>query len=147
MHEKAVTKASKHSYDAHGLRQAHAALVIEMADIQPQVQAVFDSPGRAIVGQPLRSAQLVRWQTAHQGDGLRLVMAQLAPQQSDLLDKGKIDFFRAGRSRTEHTHFQSAFVDLTSARQMRGGLLRGKNAPEALGLIFQCSGARWADCL
>ena len=147
MHEKAVTEAPKHSYDAHGPGQTHAALVIEMADIQPQVQAVFDSPRGAIVGQPLGSAQLVGRQTADQGDGLGLVMAQVAPQQSDLLDKGKIDLFRAGRSRTEHAHFQSAFIDLTSACQMSGGLLRGKNALEALGLIFQYSGARSADCL
>ena len=145
MHEQAVTEAPKHSYDAHGPGQTHAALVVEMADIQPQVQAVFDPPRGAIVGQPLGRAQLVGRQTADQGDGLGLVMAQVAPQQSDLLDKGKIDFFRAGRSRTEHAHFQSAFVDLTSARQMSGGLLRGKNALEALGLIFQCSDARWAD--
>jgi hypothetical protein len=115
MHEQAVTEAPKHSYDAHGLGQTHPAMVIKMADIQPQVQAVFDSPRGAIVGQPLRSAQLVRRQTADQGYGLGLVMAQLALQQSDLFDKGKIDFFRAGRSGTEHAHFQSAFVDLTSA--------------------------------
>ena len=50
MHEKAIAKAPKHSYDAHGLGQTHAAMVIEMADIQPQVQAVFDSPRGAIVG-------------------------------------------------------------------------------------------------
>ena len=97
MHEKAVTEAAKHSYDPHGLGQTHPAMVIEMADIQPQVQAVFDSPGGAIVGQPLRSVELVRRQTADQGDGLGLVMAQVAPQQRHLFDKGKIDFFRAGR--------------------------------------------------
>jgi len=48
MHAETVAEAAEHSDHAHGAGLAHAALIIPMGDIQPQVQPVFDAPGRSV---------------------------------------------------------------------------------------------------
>ena len=68
-------------------------------------------------------------------------------QEGDLFDAGEVHFLGRCRARAQHANFQSAFVDLPPARQLRRFVPRGKNAPAALRLIFQCWPARWADCL
>ena len=69
----------------------------------------------------------------------------MAPQERDLSDAGVIHFLGRRRARAEHPQLLSAFVDLTLARQVRRRIPRGKNAPAALPLIFQCEPARWDE--
>jgi len=80
VHEKTVAEAAQHAHHPHGLGQAHTALVIQMADVQPQMQAILNTPGGAVVRQPLRGVELVGRQAGHQRDGFRLVLAQLPAQ-------------------------------------------------------------------
>jgi len=119
MHEEAVAEAAEHPDDSHGLGQAHAALVVAVRDVQALVQAAFDAPSGPVAFQPLRGVQLGGRQARHQRDGFRGVVAQVPPQERDLLDAREVRFFGRRRARAQHAHFQSAFVDLTPACQMR----------------------------
>jgi len=147
VHEETVGEPAQHAHHPHRFGQAHAALVIQVTDVQPQMQAVLDAPSRPVVRQPLSGVELVGWQAGDQRDRLRFVLTQPSPQQGHLLDAGKIDFFRGGRARTQDPDFQLGFVKLDAARQVPGCLSRGKNALAAPGPIFQCSLARSVDCL
>jgi hypothetical protein len=147
VHEETVAEPAQHAHHPHGFGPAHAALVIQVADVQPQMQAVLNAPSRPVVRQPLSGVELGGWQAGHQRDRLRFVLTQPSPQQGYLFDAGKIDCFRGGRARTQDPDFQLGFVKLDTAGQVPGGLSRGKNALAAQGPIFQCSLARSADCL
>jgi hypothetical protein len=147
MQEETITEAAQRAHHAQGPGQAHAALVIQMADVQPQVQAVLNAPSGPVVGQPLSGVELAGRQAGHQGDGLRLVLAQVPPQQGHLFDAGKIDFFRAGCARAQDPDFQLPFVKLPAAAQRWSRLGWGENALAARGPIFQCSLVRSAGCL
>ena len=62
VHEQTVAEPAQHAHNAHRFGQAHAALVVQMADVQAQMQAVFDAPRGAVVCQPLFGIELLRWQ-------------------------------------------------------------------------------------
>lgn len=94
------------------------------------VPAAFDAPGGTIMLEPLGGAEIFGQETGHQCDDFRLMVAQVAAQQSDLLDTGKIDGFGGGGLRTQNPEFGLSFVDLTLARQAGRRLPRGKNPPE-----------------
>ena len=126
---------------------AHPAEVVVMGDVQTLVQAAFDAPGGAVVFEPLGRAQFLRGQAGHQRHHFGTMVAKLTPQQGHLLHAWKVDRFGGRGQRTQDPDFQSAFVDLTSARQLRRGLPRGKNPPVGRGLNSGCSFARWTDCL
>ena len=147
VHEQTVAETAKHSHHAHGLGLAHAALVVEVGDIQSLVQAALNAPSRAVVLEPLRRVELLGGKTGHQSDGFRGMVAQMAAQEGDLLHAGKVHFFGGGRPRTQHPDFGLAFVELTAARQSGRGLRREKNRPAAPGPTGRCSGAKWAGCL
>src|SRR2546426_10031113 len=49
VHEETVAEASQHAHDAHGFGQAHTALVVQMAEVQPQMQAVLNAPSGKVV--------------------------------------------------------------------------------------------------
>jgi len=96
MHEQTIAEPAQHAHDTHGFGQAHAALVVQMTDVQAQMQAVFNAPSSSVVCQPLFGIELMWRQAGQQRNGLGLVLAQLPPQQGHLFDTGEIDLFRAG---------------------------------------------------
>ena len=96
VHEEAVAEAAKHTHDSHGAWLSHSALIVQVGNIQPLVQPAFNAPGRPVIDEPLRGIQLGGRQTGHQGHRFGSVVTQVAAQQSDLLDAGKVDLF--GRS-------------------------------------------------
>ena len=127
--EEAVAEAAEHPDGPHGLRQAHAALVVAVRDIQALVQAAFDAPGRPVAFQPLRGVQLGGRQARHQRDGFRGVLAQVAAQERDLLDAGEVHRLGAAGAGAQDTQFGLAFVELAFTRQRGRGHPRGKNPP------------------
>ena len=145
MHKAAVAEAPEHPDDPHGFGEAHPALGVVVRDVQPLVQAAFNAPARRILLGPAGGVELRRRQAAHQRDDFRGVVAQVSPQKRDLCDAGEIHFLGRRRAGAQHAQFLSAFVDLPLACQLRRRIPRGKNAPAALPLIFQCEPARWDE--
>jgi hypothetical protein len=137
--EQAVAEAAKHSDDAHGMGLAHPAEIVEVGNIQALMQAGFDAPGRAIELEPLLRVEFFWGQAGHQGDGFWAVVAEVAAEQGDLFDTREVHRLAGGGLATEHPPFGLAFVELTPARQRRGGLARGKNPPEGREPVFRCS--------
>lgn len=117
VNEETVAEAPQQAHHAHGLGQAHPALVVQVADVQPQMQAIFNAPSGLVSLEPLRGVELVGRQAGHQRDGLRLVPAQMPPHQGHLFDTRKINGFRAGRARTQNSDFQLPFVKFDGAGQ------------------------------
>jgi hypothetical protein len=138
VHEQTVAEATQHSHYMHRFGQAHTALVVQMADIQTQMQAVLNAPSGAIISQPLGGIQLLGRQAGYQRHGLGFMMAQVASQQGHLFDTREVDLFRASGAGAQNPCFQLPFVKLPAPSQSSGGLPRGKNAPEALELLFEC---------
>jgi hypothetical protein len=137
--EQAVAEAAKHADDAHGVGLAHPAEIVEVGDIQALMQAGFDAPGCAIELEPLLGVEFFRGQAGHERDGFGTVVAQVALEQGDLFDTREVHRLARGGLATEHAPFGLAFVELTPARQRRGGLARGKNPPEGREPVFRCS--------
>ncbi len=52
MQTKAVADATEHSHKEHGGRLAHAAQIIEVADVEALVESAFDAPGSAVEFKP-----------------------------------------------------------------------------------------------
>jgi hypothetical protein len=48
MEAKAVAEAAEHSHEEHGAGCAHAAEVVEVADVEAVVESAFDAPGLAV---------------------------------------------------------------------------------------------------
>lgn len=147
VHEEAVTKAPEQADDAHGLREAHAAEVIEMGHIQALMEAALNTPSLAVELEPLGGIELFGRQTGHQGDGFRRVVTQMAAQERYLFDAGELDLLRAGGHRAQDAPLQVAFVEFTAGRQSWRGLLRGENHPAKDRPTSQYWRGRWADCL
>lgn len=138
MGAKAVAEAAKYSDHAHGFGFTDSTKVIQVGDIESLMEARFDSPGGAIVFEPLGGGELIGCQAGDQSHDFRFMVAQVATQQGYLLYTGKIHRLGGGGRRTQHAYFQSAFVDFTFSGQRRRGLARGKNPPEGRRAIFQC---------
>lgn len=129
MHEQTVAEPPEHPHHAHGLWLAYPALVVQVRHVQALVQTAFNAPSRTIIPQPLGGGQLRRQETGHQRHRFRGVLAKFTPQQGHLLHEGKVHLLGGRRTRTQHPHFQLAFVELATARQCGRGLPRGKNPP------------------
>ncbi len=126
MHKQAVAQTAEHSDHPHGAGQTHAALIIQVGDIQPLVQAAFDAPGGAIILEPLARLEFCGEKARHQGYGFRAVVPQVAAQQRDLFDAGKVDLFGGGPGGAQGAGFELPFVELTAARQRRRCVLPEK---------------------
>ena len=130
MQEEAVADAAEHPDDPHRVRQAHAALVGAVRDIQALVQTAFDAPGGPVARQPLRGVQLGGRQARHQRDGFRRVLAQVPAQERVLGDARKVHRLGAAGQGAQDAQFGLAFVELAFTRQRGRGFLRGGNPPE-----------------
>jgi len=147
MHEKAVTETAQHSGHTQGLWLAHATQIVQMGDVQALVQAVFDAPGGPVVFEPLGGVEFCGGNTGDQSYCFRLVVPQVAAEQGDLFDKREVDLLGGGAEAAQSAGLELAFVELTTARQVRGGVLRGKNNWAVFPRVYGCWPGRWADCL
>ena len=147
MHEKAVAKAPQHSGDAQGLRLAHATEIIQMGNVQAQVQPGFNSPGGAVVFEPVGGVEFCWGKTGDQSYRFGPVVPQVAAQQGDLCDAREVHLLGGGADAAQGAGLELAFVKLTTARQVRRGVLREKNNSAELPRVSGCWLGRWADCL
>ena len=138
MHAETVAEAAEHSDHAHGAGLPHAALIIPMGDIQPQVQPVFDAPGRSVVLQPLGRVEFFEPQACHQRHGFGTMMTQISAQEGDLFDARKVHLFGRRRYGTQRACFELALVELTAARPGGRGVLREKKSPAEAERASQC---------
>lgn len=147
MDEEAVTEAAKEAHDAHRSGGANTAVIFEMGDVQALVQSAFNAPSRPVAVQPLRGRQFARREAGDQCHGFRAMVAQVAPEQRDLFDAGKIDLLRRGGAGAEDAGFELAFVKFTAAGQSRVLVLREKARGAALEPGARSARAWWAGYL
>ena len=81
VHEEAVAGATEPADDPHGLREAHAAVIVAVGDIQALVEAAFDAPGGPVAFPPRGGVQLGGRQAGDQRDGFRGMLTQVAAQR------------------------------------------------------------------
>jgi len=95
--EEAGGEAAEHTQDPKAARGSNSALVIGLGHIQSLVQAVFDTPGRAVVHQPLLGVELGVMEAGDQADQFVAFAFDLASDAGDLGGERESDVFGSCR--------------------------------------------------
>lgn len=141
---------------------AHSAFVVASRDIQPRVQAVFDSPMGSVFLKPADGVESLGREAGDERHRLGLAALDFAPQSGTLPGEGEACLLRADRGALYYPCFLSAFVSLpgsgerfadgagfagTGAFLSGCGWARGKN-PQAVGRCgFRCFFSHWLGFL
>jgi hypothetical protein len=95
--EEAGGEAAEHTQDPKAARGSNSALVIGLGHIQSLVQAVLDTPGQAVVQQPLHGAELSVMEAGNQADQFVAFAFDLTSDAGDLGGEREADVFGPGR--------------------------------------------------
>lgn len=145
--EEAGGEAAEHSQDPKSARGSDSALVVGVGDIQSLVQAVFDTPGQAVVRQPLLGVELGVLEAGDQAYDFVAFAFDLTSDAGDLGGERKADVFGLSGMGAKGTRLASTFVPLDLTGQLRCWLQRGKNLLEEPPACLQCSDIKWVGCL
>ena len=98
LHEQAVAEAAEQAHDEHAGREADAAAVVVLGDVQALVQAIFDATKTLTVQiQPLLGVELVGWGAGQQRDRFVVPTVGLPEQAGGLGGKGEAHLLWADR--------------------------------------------------
>ncbi len=131
VHKEAVGQPGEDAVDPHGVAGAQPALVVAARDIESGVEAVFDAPMVAVVGEPGARVEAPGWQAAEQCHGLGLLAGDFAAQARGLGGQWEADGLGGDRCALQDAGFLPAFVGFSG-----GGERAALGACFALPVLF-----------
>ena len=142
----AVAQASEHSHEKHRPGFAHAAEVVEVADIQALVKAAFDAPRGAVEFEPVESAEFFQRQAGEEFYRIGLLAVGEAEEPCCLGSEREVGVFGSDGSAADRPDFVASLVELAAGGQggARGTILAGTGGffllPEGGGLVRKKKG-------
>lgn len=110
VHAQAVAEASKHSHKEHGAGFAHAAQVVEVADIETLMESALNAPRLPVEFEPVQGSELLWRSTGEQLHRVGLFAVGDPGQPGGLSHQGKVGAFGTNGSTDESPDFVPAFV-------------------------------------
>jgi len=145
-HEQAVGDPPIHPEDQHPLVALDAAAIIVVGNIQPLMQAAFDSPTLAIEGQPRLGVELFGRGAGDQGHLFVGATLGLTQQAGDLGRAGEADVLGGDGGGADDPILVTALVLLLGTGLGGRGVLRGENPLGERRPSFPRWPGGWAGC-
>lgn len=133
----AVAEAAEHSHEEHGAGCAHAAEVVEVADVEAVVESAFDAPGLAVELEPVEGGEFFGGAAGEEFDGVGGFAVGDAKEAGGLAGEGEVQGFGVDGGGAQDSDFVAAFVELAAA----GGVGAGGEVVAGAGGFFLESGA------